>query len=54
MFLNRIGLWRKRHEKNKGLHDKQQMTAVFAAAMIGEFLPPQLVYKRTKYVCLPT
>ena len=31
--------------KIPGLDDKLQITAVFAAAISGEFLVPQLVYK---------
>ena len=37
-----------------GLNDKRQITAVFAASMAGDFLPPQLVYKGTTKACLPT
>ena len=39
--------------KLAGLDDKRQMTAVFAATITGEFLPPQLVYKGTTRACLP-
>ena len=39
--------------KLAGLDDKRQITAVFAATMTGEFLPPQLVYKGTTRACLP-
>jgi len=39
----------KRHEKNTGLNDKQQMTAVFAA-VTGEFLPPQL-NEENMFIC---
>ena len=40
--------------KLAGLDDKRQITAVFAATMTGDFLPPQLVYKGTTRACLPT
>ena len=32
---------------------KRQIAAVFAATMAGDFLPPQLIYKDTRYACLP-
>ena len=31
--------------ETKGLEDKHQITGVFCALMVGEFLPIQLVYK---------
>ena len=34
--------------------DKRQITAVFAGSLIGDFLPPQLIYKGTIRRCLPT
>ena len=34
--------------------DKRQITAVFAGTLIGDFLPPQLIYKGTTPRCLPT
>ena len=34
--------------------DKRQITAVFAATAIGEFLPFQLIYQGTTSACLPT
>ena len=37
--------------KLAGLDDKQQITAVFAATMSGDFLPPQPVYKGTIHAC---
>jgi len=37
-----------------GLDDKCQIMVVFAATMAGDFLLPQLVYKGTTSVCLPT
>ena len=40
--------------KIPGLDDKLQITAVFAAAISGEFLVPQLVYKGMTWACLPT
>ena len=36
-----------------GVDDKQQITAVFAATPIGEFLPFQLICKGTTRACLP-
>ena len=40
--------------KLAGLDDKRQITAMFAATMTGDFLPPQLVYKGTTRTCLLT
>ena len=34
--------------------DKRQITAVFAATAIGDFLPFQLIYQGTTSACLPT
>ena len=34
--------------------DKQQITAVFAGTLTGDFLPPQLIYKGTTNRCLPS
>jgi len=34
--------------------DKDQITAVFAGTLTGNFLPPQLIYKGTTKCCLPT
>ena len=34
--------------------DKRQITAVFAASLTGDLLPPQLIYKSTTKRCLPT
>jgi len=36
-----------------GIDDKRQITAVFACAMPGKFLPMQLIYKGTTTKCLP-
>jgi len=36
-----------------GIDDKRQITAVFACAMFGKFLPMQLIYKGTTTKCLP-
>ena len=36
-----------------GKDDKRQLTAVFAGAMSGEFLPPQLIYQGKTTRCLP-
>ena len=36
-----------------GKDDKRQLTAVFAGAMTGEFLPPQLIYQGKTTRCLP-
>ena len=36
-----------------GKDDKQQLTAVFAGTMSGEFLPPQLIYQGKNTRCLP-
>ena len=36
-----------------GIDDKRQITAVFAGTLVGDFLPPQLIYKgKTKSVFL--
>ena len=34
-------------------YDKRQITAVFAASLLGEFLPPQLNYEGKTKRCLP-
>ena len=36
-----------------GANDKRQITAVFAGAMNGTFLPPQLIYQGKTPKCLP-
>ena len=36
-----------------GANDKQLITAVFAGAMKGTFLPPQLIYQGKTPKCLP-
>lgn len=36
-----------------GTHDKRQITAVFCGTMLGEFLPPQLIYKEKTSHCHP-
>ena len=36
-----------------GLNDKRQMTVIFAGNMVGEFLPPQLIYKGKTTASLP-
>ena len=36
-----------------GGDDKRQITAVFAATMDGDFLPPQLIYQGKTPRCLP-
>ena len=36
-----------------GLNDKRQITAVFCAALSGEFLPLQLIYQGKTTACLP-
>ena len=33
--------------------DKRQMTAVFAGSLLGDFLPPQLIYEGKTTQCLP-
>ena len=37
-----------------GIEDKRQITAVFAATMDGDFLPPQLIYQGKTTACLPS
>ena len=37
-----------------GIDDKRQITAVFAGTMVGDFLPPQLIYKGKTAKCLPS
>ena len=37
-----------------GLDDKRQITAVFAASLIGDFLPVQLVYQGKTDACHPS
>ena len=37
-----------------GIDDKRQITAIFAGNMIGEFLPPQIIYKGKTKACLPS
>ena len=37
-----------------GIEDKRQITAVFAATMEGDFLPPQLIYQGKTTACLPS
>ena len=37
-----------------GVDDKRQITAVFAATMGGDFLPPQLIYQGKTTACLPS
>ena len=37
-----------------GLDDKRQITAIFAGNMVGEFLPPQLIYKGKTTASLPS
>ena len=37
-----------------GLGDKRQLTAVFAASLAGDFLPPQIIYAGKTPRCLPT
>ena len=37
-----------------GIDDKQQLTAVFAGTLDGDFLPLQLVYKGKSTKCIPT
>ena len=34
--------------------DKRQLTAVFAASLVGDFLPPQIIYAGKTQHCLPT
>ena len=36
-----------------GLNDKRQITAVFCASLVGEFLPVQLIYQGKMAACLP-
>jgi len=36
-----------------GLNDKRQITAVFCASLVGEFLPVQLIYQGKTSACLP-
>ena len=36
-----------------GLNDKQQITAVFCAALSGKLLPPQVIYQGKTAACLP-
>jgi len=33
--------------------DKRQITAVFGGSMIGDFLPPQLIYEGKTTGCIP-
>ena len=37
----------------KGIDDKRQITATFAASAVGEFLPMQLIYAVNTSRCLP-
>ena len=37
-----------------GVDNKQQITAVFATSLAGDFLPPQRIYKGNTVRCLPT
>ena len=37
-----------------GVDNKQQITAVFATSLAGDFLPPQHIYKGNTVRCLPT
>ena len=37
-----------------GVHDKRQITAVFANTMDGDFLPPQIIYSWKTKKCLPS
>ena len=37
-----------------GIKDKRQITAVFAAIMEGDFLPPQHIYQGKTTACLPS
>ena len=53
------GSWTMEKEGSKrveiaAVDDKHQITAVFAASLVGEFLPSQLIYKGTTKRCLPT
>ena len=38
----------------QGLTDKRQITGVFCGTLLGEFLPPQLIYGGKTDRCLPT
>ena len=54
-----VGSWTMEKEGSKrvqivAVDDKRQITAVFAASLTGDFLPPQLIYKGTTKRCLPT
>ena len=53
-----VGSWTMEKEGAKrveiaAVDDKRQITAVFAATLTGDFLPPQLIYKGTTPRCLP-
>ena len=37
----------------KGMDDKHQITAMFAATLADKFLPVQVVYEGKAYRCLP-
>lgn len=37
-----------------GLGDERQLTAVLAASLAGDFLPPQVIYSGKTQRCLPT
>ena len=37
-----------------GKNDKRQLTAVLGGSMVGEFLPPQLIYQGKTLRCLPS
>ena len=57
MFLLVHGLWKKKgvsELKLLGMDDKRRITAVFAGSLIGDYLPPQLIYKGTTKRCLST
>ena len=37
-----------------GIDDKRQITAVFAGTLVGDFLPPQLIYQGKTKKSLPS
>ncbi len=53
-----VSYWTMEKEGSKrveiaGVNDKRQITAVFSRSLMGDFLPPQLVYKGKTAKCLP-